>query len=179
MHSFNIEPAKVTLANGNSAQPVLYFLLLLLYKVSHVKYCDYKLLHLHMLYPFKMHLCLSMLNCKSNTPLKSVIMNLKWICCMDFLIVYHFVMCVNCLFVIHFLCNVPFLFSCTPMCPRLIKEFVCCFLCCLSLRLRATVQSSGQSKQLLSSNPVNNCLLFKAKILKGFNLSFTGCFHGL
>ena len=107
MHSFNIEPAKVTLANGNSAQPVLYFLLLLLYKVSHVKYCDYKLLHLHMLYPFKMHLCLSMLNCKSNTPLTSVIMNLKWICCMDFLIVYHFVMCVNCLFVIQFLCNVP------------------------------------------------------------------------
>jgi hypothetical protein len=37
----------------------------------------------------------------------SVIMNLKWICCMDFLIVYHFVMCVNCLFVIQFLCNVP------------------------------------------------------------------------
>jgi hypothetical protein len=30
---------------------------------------------------------------------------------------------------------------------------------CLTLRLRATVQSSGQTKQLLSSDPVNNCIL--------------------
>ena len=71
--------SKVTLANANAAQTVLYFFQLMLYKVSPCKI--FLLCAVVFFFPIFIHLnqllffLLSI--CKSNTPLTSAIMNLK------------------------------------------------------------------------------------------------------
>jgi hypothetical protein len=70
---------KLTLANANSAQTVLYFFLLMLYKLSHVKYFEYLLLFFHKRYSFKRNLCFFFYQFASRThPSQSVIMNFKY-----------------------------------------------------------------------------------------------------
>lgn len=71
---------EVTLANNYSAQTVLCFFLLMLYKISPCKivfdYCIYTIFFLFILDKFVVFLSW---NCKSNTPLRSVRMNFNGI----------------------------------------------------------------------------------------------------
>ena len=72
--------SKVTFANGDSAQTVLYSFLLLLYKVSPYKiFCLYGVGFMHFLFIEDKCVFFLSSNCKTNTPLTSVIINLKYI----------------------------------------------------------------------------------------------------